>query len=197
MPIFFPSIDDKTCREGAPEEAALRPPADAKLLPLDLQPSSPPGDEPAAISALRLAAKANAQAIVTATHNAWHEEHPPATAVAAFAVALAGPPTLPALDDRSLVMPPWLGLEPQWQPDQLDFFKSRPGARVYTQPPAKVETDPDWLMRPLVDGPFEYDKDGSLRSRWDYLVSIFCLYCAYECQLCRGLFGVRACVSQN
>lgn len=176
---FYPTParpQGKELRDGAPEENALRPPADATITPHDFTNARPP--EPAGMSAIRKTALAHAQAFMEATQDATNAADPLYSLTYHLPKLIADP--LPLQDDRNLTMPSWLSLGPEWTADQLDFFSSRPNLRVYSQEPLKQETEADWFMRPLVDGPFELDQDGSLRNRYltlDIDMIRWCLYC--------------------
>ena len=146
VPIFYPTGKDKVMRIGAPEEHSLRPSADLNVgLEAILSNLSP---EPPGIVSMRSAI------------------------VGAAASALLDLPQLDIEANRKnqYAAPPWLlggDYGDEWTAPELDFFKVCSDLRSYHTPSLLVETDADWILRPLApEDSLVYKDDESTRSRY-------------------------------
>ena len=143
LPLFFPTERDRPMRTGAPEEYALRHPADGSVSIQTLLSNMP--SEPSGITAMRTA--------ITALSSS-------SSAASSALTAHTGTHSAPA----------WLVSEPaddEWTAGDIDYFKPRPDLRMYTAAPLVKETDPDWILRPCAadETQLKWRDDDSVRTR--------------------------------
>ena len=146
MPLFFPTGSDRQMRSGAPEERALRNPADGNVTLQTILSNTP--SEPSGISALR-----------AMTASALLPTKSIASGAASFQNILHAP------------YPSWLLSEPSddlWSIAGLEALKPHPDLRIYASAPPMKETDADWILRPVapsIQNGLIYKNAGSIRSR--------------------------------
>jgi hypothetical protein len=147
LPLFFPTERDRQMRTGAPEEYALRHPADG-CVSIHTVLSNMPA-EPSGIAAMRAA-----------------------TAVTALSSSSSSSVPSSALNAHSTThsAPAWLVSEPaddEWTTSDLDYFRPRPDLRMYSSAPLVKETDPDWVLRPsaVEEGQLQWRDNDSIRTR--------------------------------
>ena len=142
--LKFSAAKGVVIRSGAAEETVLRPAADAVVKIVDLEIGG--SGEPAALAQLRLPL-------------------PPPPPSSSSSVEVVGTAAADEIDESIIATPSWLTMEPTWEVQELNFFRTRPEYRTYLQPPARSEIEDTWELRPVADK-LEYDEDGSLRSLW-------------------------------
>jgi hypothetical protein len=149
--VYFPTWSNKDLRLGAPEECALRPPADSKVTDEDMVkwvPESLTAAEPALLKQLR------------------ESGLPPAPPAQSAAPTSTAPPAAAKDSTNAIVdaMPAWLTSgEDCWDTADVDFLHPTPGLRVFGAVPRRCELDSDWILRPDSEV-LVYERDPSLRT---------------------------------
>eukprot|EP01034_Spumella_vulgaris_P029722 gene29722-36814_t len=118
VPLYFPLCEQKGLRRGAPEEGALRPPADEGVSAEDIQTMwlSDPVLEP--LNFLQLL-----------------ESSPPVT-------------TAPHTEEEATQGPLWLEDDAHWSAQEINYFQPHSEYRVFVSAPRRCEMDADWPLRP-------------------------------------------------
>lgn len=162
-PIYFPTLQHKNLRLGAPEECALRPPADSRVDASDMQswiPEALTAAEPGIITKLRESGKppppvVDPNAAVSSLAATKDVNSKPSKAEQAQSDAAQ------AIVDA---MPAWLTADEDcWSPSAVNYIDASPAYRVFGAVPRRSELDEDWLLRPDSEV-LVYERDPSLRS---------------------------------
>jgi len=154
-PVYLPPCRGRALRLGAPEEKALRPPADAGAK--EGAPETAawlPAEETAPEPALLRRLIEGEKEVVSAVEMEVAEQSAEELAAAAT-MAIVG------------AMPSWLAQgEDTWPQSELDFLRPSPELRTYgPDGPRRSELDADWPLRPDSEQ-LLYQADPSLRSEW-------------------------------
>ena len=155
-PLYFPPCNAKALRQGAPEELALRPPANAHVDAKTIESwhPAPLPDEPDVISKMiALPAADKKEDDKDKDKEALHATASDEVDIDASEASQA---------------PAWVyhtTKDDKWAPVDLNFFASLPKYRVFGPPgPRRCEMDADWILRPDSE-PLVVERDDSLRSK--------------------------------